>query len=76
MGLSLSPEMVAIFGFAVLFAKKILSISDAVTDVNLPILSEKFVDDFLEKNPSVRKGKTTKKESKNSRQHESRSAKK
>lgn len=45
LGLSLSPEMVAIFGFAVVFAKKIMSISDAVTDVNLPILSEKFVND-------------------------------
>ena len=46
LGLSLTPEKVAIFGFAVVFAKKIMSISDAVTDVNLPILSEKFVDDI------------------------------
>jgi len=46
LGLTLTPEMVAIFGFAIVFAKKIMSISDAVTDVNLPILSEKFVDDI------------------------------
>ena len=46
LGLSLTPELVAIYGFALVFAKKIMNISDAVTDVNLPILSEKFVNDF------------------------------
>jgi len=46
LGLSVTPEMVAVFGFAVVFAKKIMNISDAVTDVNLPILSEKFVEDI------------------------------
>ena len=36
----------AIFGFAVLYSKKLLQISDAVTDVNLPVLSEKYVNDI------------------------------
>jgi len=46
LGLNNTAELVAIYGFALLFAKKIMNISDAVTDVNLPVLSEKFVDDF------------------------------
>lgn len=46
LGLSLSPEKIAIYSFALMFAKKIMSISDAVTDVNLPILSEKFIDNI------------------------------
>ena len=47
LGLSLSPEKIAIYSFALMFAKKIMSISDAVTDVNLPILSEKFIDNMI-----------------------------
>ncbi len=43
LGLFNSPEIVAIFAFALLYAKKLMSISDAVTDVNLPVLSEKYV---------------------------------
>lgn len=49
LGLHNSAELVGIFAFATLFAKKILSISDAVTVVNLPVLSEKYhsdVNDF------------------------------
>ncbi len=49
LGLELTPEIVGIFAFAMLYAKKIVNVSDAITDVNLPVLSEKFVknlDDF------------------------------
>ncbi len=42
LGLDVSTEQVAIFSFAFLFAKKLMHISDAVTDVNLPILSDSF----------------------------------
>ena len=45
-GLENSPEVVAIFAFALLYSKKLMNISDAVTDVNLPVLSEKFSDNF------------------------------
>lgn len=48
LGLSNSPEIVAIFAFALLYAKKLMSISDAVTDVSLPVLSEKYVKDAEE----------------------------
>jgi len=46
LGLFNSPEIIAIFAFALLYAKKLMSISDAVTDVNLPVLSEKYVKDI------------------------------
>ncbi|NMB69991.1 oligosaccharide flippase family protein [candidate division WWE3 bacterium] len=46
LGLNNSAEIVGIYAFAALFAKKILSISDAVTDVNLPVLSEKYQSDI------------------------------
>jgi len=42
LGLSVTAEAVGIFGFAALYAKKILAISDSVTDVNLAIFSEKY----------------------------------
>ncbi len=51
LGVFTTPEMVGYFTFAMLFAKKIVSVSDAVTDVNLPVMSEKYsqnVDDFKE----------------------------
>lgn len=51
LGLNNTAEVVAILAFAMLYAKKIMSISDSVTDVTLPILSEKYVhnmDDFKE----------------------------
>lgn len=47
-GVYASPEIVAVFAFAILYARKILSISDAVTDVSLPVLSEKFSNDISE----------------------------
>ncbi|HBI35992.1 MAG: Polysaccharide biosynthesis protein [candidate division WWE3 bacterium GW2011_GWF2_41_45] len=48
LGLFNSPEVIAIFAFALLYAKKLMSISDAVTDVSLPVLSEKYVKDFAD----------------------------
>ncbi|HSX39337.1 MAG TPA: oligosaccharide flippase family protein [Candidatus Saccharimonadales bacterium] len=46
LGLHITPELVGIFAFALLYAKKLMAISDAITDVNLPVLSDKFVHDF------------------------------
>lgn len=46
LGLFNSPEIVAVFAFAMLYAKKLMSISDSVTDVNLPVLSERYVKDL------------------------------
>ena len=48
LGLLGSPELVATFSFAMLYAKKLTGISDSVTDVNLPVLSEKYVNNFEE----------------------------
>jgi O-antigen/teichoic acid export membrane protein len=47
-GLFNTPDVVAIYAFALLFAKKLMNISDSVTDVNLPVLSEKFVQNIDE----------------------------
>jgi len=46
LGLSNTAEIIGIFSFSLLFAKKLMAISDAVTDVNLPVFSEKYVNDF------------------------------
>jgi O-antigen/teichoic acid export membrane protein len=48
LGVGNSTEFIATFAFALLFAKKILSISDAVTDVNLPVFSDHFAKDPAE----------------------------
>jgi len=45
LGLSVTAEVVGIFGFAMLYAKKILAVSDAVTDVNLAVFSDKYLHD-------------------------------
>ncbi len=45
LGLTVTPEIVGYFGFALLYAKKLMNVSDAVTDVNLPVFSDKFVHD-------------------------------
>jgi O-antigen/teichoic acid export membrane protein len=45
LGLSVTPEIVGYFGFALLYAKKLMSISDSVTDVNLPVFSDKYVNE-------------------------------
>jgi len=48
LGFILDENSVALFAFATMFAKKIMSISDSVTDVNLPVLSKKFAQDFTD----------------------------
>ncbi|MBI2414966.1 oligosaccharide flippase family protein [candidate division WWE3 bacterium] len=48
LGVSLSPEQVGIFSFALLYSGKLMSISDSITDVNLPVLSRKFKENFEE----------------------------
>ena len=45
LGFEVTKETVGIFAFSMLYAKKLMNISDAVTDVNLPVLSEKYVND-------------------------------
>jgi O-antigen/teichoic acid export membrane protein len=46
LGLTITPEIVGYFGFALLFAKKLMNVSDAVTDVNLPVFSERYANDI------------------------------
>ena len=46
LGLFENPEIIATYAFALLYAKKLTSISDSVTDVNLPVLSEKYQKDL------------------------------
>ena len=46
LGLFNSTEVVAIYAFALLYAKKLMSISDSVTTVNIPVFSEKYVKNF------------------------------
>jgi O-antigen/teichoic acid export membrane protein len=49
LGLEFPPEEIGLFGFALLYAAKLMTVSDAITDVNLPVLSKKFkhnVDEF------------------------------
>lgn len=48
LGLNLSPEMVAFFSFALLYGKKLLLVSDAVTTVNLPVLSKEYSNNLAE----------------------------
>lgn len=48
LGLYNSPEVIAVFAFAMLYAKKLMTISDSVTTVNIPVFSEKFVNDVKE----------------------------
>ncbi len=45
LGLTITPELVGYFGFALLYSKKLMNISDAVTDVNLPVFSDKYVNE-------------------------------
>ncbi len=49
LGQDVSLEVLGLFSFGLLYAKKIMHISDAVTDVNLPVLSGKYasnIDEF------------------------------
>ncbi len=48
LGLFNTTETVAVYSFAMLYAKKLMSISDSVTTVNLPVFSERYVSDFKE----------------------------
>ena len=48
LGLNLSSEMVAFFSFALLYGKKLMLISDSITTVNLPVLSEKYTENLYE----------------------------
>ncbi len=51
LGLSLPAATVGIFAFAMYYSKKLLAISDSVTDVNLAVFSEKYsqnVNDFVD----------------------------
>lgn len=48
LGFEVTPELVGIFTFAMLFSKKIIQVSDAVTDINLPVFSEKYVQNIEE----------------------------
>lgn len=45
LGLTVTAEVVGVFGFAMLYAKKILAVSDSVTDVNLAVFSDKYQND-------------------------------
>lgn len=42
LGLAVDGTVVGIFGFGLLYGKKLMAISDAATDVNLPVLSDKY----------------------------------
>lgn len=46
LGLKFSAEEVGLFGFALLYASKLLMVSDSITDVSLPVLSKKFQEDL------------------------------
>lgn len=48
LGMEVSKEMVGVFAFGMMYAKKLLAISDAVTDVSLPVFSEKYVNNMAE----------------------------
>jgi len=48
LGIFNSAEVVAVYAFAILYAKKLMSVSDSVTTVNIPVFSEKYVNDFKE----------------------------
>ncbi len=41
-------EWLGIYSFALLYAKKLMHVSDAITDVSLPVFSEKFVHNIKE----------------------------
>ncbi|MFC1722074.1 oligosaccharide flippase family protein [Patescibacteria group bacterium] len=43
LGFTQNAELVGIYSFALLYAKKLIHVSDAITDVNLPVFSEKYV---------------------------------
>ena len=46
LGFMKDAELLGIYSFALLYAKKLMHVSDAITDVNLPVFSEKYVKDI------------------------------
>lgn len=44
LGFTQNAELLGIYAFSLLYAKKLMHVSDAVTDVNLPVFSKQFVD--------------------------------
>src|SRR3989344_2197191 len=48
LGLFVDAQVIGIYGFALLYGKKLMAVSDAVTDVNLPVLSDKYVNNIEE----------------------------
>ena len=48
LGLIGNAQALGIYAFALLFAKKLMHVSDAITDVNLPVFSEKFSNNITE----------------------------
>src|SRR3990172_8842858 len=45
LGLSVDAEIVGYFGLALLYAKKLMNVSDVVKDVNLLVFSDKYIHD-------------------------------
>lgn len=48
LGFVKDAELLGIYSFALLYAKKLMHVSDAITDVNLPVFSEKYVSNIKE----------------------------
>ncbi|MFC1756103.1 oligosaccharide flippase family protein [Patescibacteria group bacterium] len=48
LGFVKDAEILGIYSFALLYAKKLMHVSDAITDVNLPVFSEKYVKNVKE----------------------------
>ena len=48
LGIFNSTSVVAIYAFALLYGQKLMSISDSVTTVNIPVFSERYVNNFNE----------------------------
>ena len=46
LGFTQNADLLGIYAFALLYAKKLMHVSDAATDVNLPVFSEKYVKDI------------------------------
>lgn len=46
LGFIKDAELLGIYSFALLYAKKLMHVSDSITDVNLPVFSEKYVSDI------------------------------
>jgi len=47
LGTILTPAQVGFFNFATYYSNKILTVSDALTDVNLPVMTKKITEDIV-----------------------------